>query len=916
MRRLAFTFIIVAVFAVSGGLSQTPEPSQASGGLPAGYEVAYNAGRTLRETGDVSSIRAAVSKFKDAARIARDAGAKYLESIALRSAGEAYKLLDDNQNALKSFADAHDIAPADKESFQADCLREMGLIFAQQGAYAKALALFVYEREIRVKLKDVPGEVGSLHNSAMVLNDLGDMQKAKTISEEILKYERQPGVDRHNLSATINNLAYVYYRLEDYNRAAQLYQEAFEIGDAENYGDVRSATQIGLGDSFHMLNEEPKALTHYERGLALAREIGNTVFQGDALWGIGTIYQNTGEKEKARQFYQRALVLQSATGAREQASKTLSALMSVWLELGQPQVAILYGKRSVNLNQEMRSEMKTLSKETQRLYIRSKEKSYRQLSNILIAEGRLPEAQGVLDLLKEQEYEQFTKLRSGETPDTVPYSKAENETVTKIDGLAALTSKQAELEDIRVQKGSLSIGEQAELKRILEVVEAANRAFRLSLDALRKSDASVGQKILDIQTDKNLQAALGDLRTELSTGVVALYTVIGTDDDKQAKQAGSGQQDRTTFGWVIMVTPEGRKAYSIDVDHLQENVQQFRAALSSPAYDPKPLAQKLYTAIFRQTSPKQTRTLENDLDQVLARYKDKTVMWSLDGVLRYVPMSALNDGKNYLVEKYRNTVFTHQSAVLLSKKDASKWETLGLGVSEDKTIDDKKFIALDGAKRELEDIVREPNEKTGILDGTRKLNKDFTKDATFDLLREGKYQAVHIASHFSFDPVDPSASFLVIGDGKLTFADFVDKDNLLRSVDLLTLSACDTAMSSNGKESEGFPFLAQSLGAKTVIASLWKVSDTGTPELMIRFYKLRAENPTMSKGEAFRQAQLSLLTGTADVSSSHAPVKAKRSEPISLDGSGVSLQPYTPDPAKPFAHPHYWASFVLIGNWR
>jgi CHAT domain-containing protein len=560
--------------------------------------------------------------------------------------------------------------------------------------------------------------------------------------------------------------------------------------------------------------------------------------------------------------------------------------------------------------------MKTLSKETQRLYIRSKEKSYRQLSNILIAEGRLPEAQGVLDLLKEQEYEQFTKLRSGETPDTVPYSKAEDETVTKIDGLAALTSKQAELEDIRVQKGSLSIGEQAELKRILEDVEAANRAFRLSLDALRKSDASVGQKILDIQTDKNLQAALGDLRTELNTGVVALYTVIGTDDDKQAKQAGSEQQDRTTFGWVIMVTPEGRKAYSIDVDHLQENVQQFRAALSSPAYDPKPLAQKLYTAIFRQTSPKQTRTLENDLDQVLARYKDKTVMWSLDGVLRYVPMSALNDGKNYLVEKYRNTVFTHQSAVLLSKKDASKWETLGLGVSEDKTIDDKKFIALDGAKRELEDIVREPNEKTGILDGTRKLNKDFTKDATFDLLREGKYQAVHIASHFSFDPVDPSASFLVIGDGKLTFADFVDKDNLLRSVDLLTVSACDTAMSSNGKESEGFPFLAQSLGAKTVIASLWKVSDTGTPELMIRFYKLRAENPTMSKGEAFRQAQLLLLTGTADVSSSHAPVKAKRSEPISLDGSGVSLQPYTPDPAKPFAHPHYWASFVLIGNWR
>src|SRR4030095_3140133 len=113
--------------------------------------------------------------------------------------------------------------------------------------------------------------------------------------------------------------------------------------------------------------------------------------------------------------------------------------------------------------------------------------------------------------------------------------------------------------------------------------------------------------------------------------------------------------------------------------------------------------------------------------------------------------------------------------------------------------DNLNFIALEGTKRELEDIVREPNEKTGILEGTRKLNKDFTKDATIQLLREGKYQAVHIASHFSFNPIDQASSFLVIGDGKLTFADIQDKDNLLGSVDLLTLSACDTAMDSNGK---------------------------------------------------------------------------------------------------------------------
>jgi CHAT domain-containing protein len=83
---------------------------------------------------------------------------------------------------------------------------------------------------------------------------------------------------------------------------------------------------------------------------------------------------------------------------------------------------------------------------------------------------------------------------------------------------------------------------------------------------------------------------------------------------------------------------------------------------------------------------------------------------------------------------------------------------------------------------------------------------------------------------------------------------------------------------------------------------------------MIRFYKLRAENPLMPKGEAFRQAQLSLLNGTTG--SGKPGTDDRRSDPISLDDTGVKLQLFTKDPAKPFAHPHYWASFVLIGNWR
>jgi CHAT domain-containing protein/Flp pilus assembly protein TadD len=912
MRHKSLILSILVYACVVGGLSQTPLPTPTDVDPRVETIVRLNGeAQILFSKGTPESLRSAIDKFLEAARLVKEFGDKTYEARCLVSAATAYSKLGDSANALKYIELASIEMPAGESRLGADILQNLGLIYNNIGEHGRAYAAFFEEFNIRARLNDEPGQIGALHNCAMILNELGDLQRAKFIYEKILDAERK-SEDKRALASSINNLAYVYWKLEDYIKAAELYQEAYDLAVDENMIDIQAATQIGLGDSYKKRSLHQQAKEYYNRGLSLSRQCHERTFEADALYGLGNVYQNTGDKQRAREFYDQALTLQEAMQAREQLTLTLAAEMSVWLELGQPKLAILYGKRAVNLNQAIRGGLGNFDKGVQRLYVRSKESAYRDLSNLLISEGRLPEAQGVLDLLKEQEYEQFSHLRSGESADTVPYSRAEGDLVTKIESLAVLTRRETDLEQAREENGKLSEAQKGELKTLLEDIEAANRAFRLSLDALGKAETSVTAKISEIEADKNLQVALSDLRKELKTGVAAIYTVIGTEEVKA--EGAAKPMLRSKFGWAILITPEGRKAYPIDVSHLEENVQTFRTALRTPDYDPRPVAQKLYNAIFRQTSAKQKTTLERDLTEIFSKYKDKTIMWSLDGVLRYVPMSALYDGKDYLVEKYRNSVFTKQSLLLLTKKDAAKWETLGLGISEQKTIDNLSFSALDGTRRELQDIVREPDEKTGILDGTRKLNNDFTKDATIELLRERRYQAVHIASHFSFNPTDQAESFLVIGDGKLTFADIQDKDNLLGSVDLLTLSACDTAMASNGKESEGFPFLAQSLGAKSVIASLWKVSDKGTPELMIRFYKLRAENPGMPKGEAFRQAQLSLLNGSFDNDSSTA--NGHRSDPVRIDGSAPALSPFAKDPSKPFAHPHYWASFVLIGNWR
>jgi len=83
----------------------------------------------------------------------------------------------------------------------------------------------------------------------------------------------------------------------------------------------------------------------------------------------------------------------------------------------------------------------------------------------------------------------------------------------------------------------------------------------------------------------------------------------------------------------------------------------------------------------------------------------------------------------------------------------------------------------------------------------------------------------------------------------------MDEDSELTfdNVDLLTLSACQTAVG-NGSEVEGLAMVTQGKGAKAVMATLWSVADSSTAQIMAAFYRLKKEQPSLSKAEALRQA--------------------------------------------------------------
>jgi CHAT domain-containing protein/TPR repeat protein len=303
------------------------------------------------------------------------------------------------------------------------------------------------------------------------------------------------------------------------------------------------------------------------------------------------------------------------------------------------------------------------------------------------------------------------------------------------------------------------------------------------------------------------------------------------------------------------------KKITISSQDLINKIFQFRSALANRESSTA-LGHELYSVLIKP--------IESDFIQ------DNTfqVMLSLDGALRYLPFAALYDGEAHLISRYNFTIFDNLNTSNFFISD-SKWEVAAFGVT--KALNG--FTALPAVKEEITAIVQ--TNTTGIYPGVFHLDDDFTLEELQRSINK-KFPVFHIATHFKFSPGAATESYLQLGDGStLNLNDF--KKLSLSGVELITFSACQTGLgggkSEDGVEIAGLSYLAQRNGAKTVIASLWSVSDKSTALLMSKMYGYLANN-NFSKSTALRKAQIDLMK------------------------------------SKDYSEPFYWAPFGLYGNWQ
>jgi CHAT domain-containing protein len=281
----------------------------------------------------------------------------------------------------------------------------------------------------------------------------------------------------------------------------------------------------------------------------------------------------------------------------------------------------------------------------------------------------------------------------------------------------------------------------------------------------------------------------------------------------------------------------------------------------------KPTATKLVETQSQQVYNWLLKPIESELQKSGVN----TLVFVLDGALRNLPMSALYDGKQYLVEKY--AVALSVGLQLLDPKPLvqEKLVALTAGLTEP-PFGFSKFGPLLGIKSEFEGISKAGVSTTSLLDG------DFKKKNLESEIAAASFNIVHLATHGQFSS-RVEDTFILDFDGQINVKDF---DTLFRSqsktvVELLVLSACQTATGDN-RAALGLAGAAVRAGARSTIASLWQIDDKSTAMFVSAFYQ-ELKTGKITKAEAVHRAQLKLLR--------HPNYKA----------------------------PSFWSSYVLIGNW-
>jgi CHAT domain-containing protein len=821
--------------------------------------------------------------------------------------GESGRGLEYAQKALALARQAKD------PRLEGKALSNLAQAYSQVGQTQQAIETLRLSIPI-LRAAGLPAEVGlAMNNMATLYYDLGDREKALALLNEALPLLRAAG-DRSGQARVMFSLGKSSFDTGNYQQALQLFQQAKSLAEAVGDRQVIAALHNGLGLTYQTMGQAQPAIENFLEALRLSREVRDRMRETNTLVNLGRLSAAANQFPQSAQFFQQAVQVAHTTGDTFIEAVALGGL--AWLERQRGNLAesrryieaalpLFEARRKQVVSQELRASFFASVQDYYQFHIDilmrlHKEQPSRGFDALALQAGEQGRARSLLETLAEAKAD----IRRGVSPQL--------------------------LERERSLQGQLNFRAQAQMKLLAnkhteEQAQAIAREVQTLTTELQQVEAEIKQKSPNYAALTQPQPlSLNEIQTKvLDADTLLLEYSVG---------------DESSYLWLVSrdsitsyalpkrseIEPVARRFYDLLTARNKrvkgETTEQWQARVVQADIDIPEAAARLSRIV---------------LAPVAAQLGKKRLVIVADGVLQYIPFGALPlvTASSSVVnpEGYPPLVVDHELVSLPSAStlDVIRRDVAGrqpapktvvaladpvFGKNDERVKGNRSNDARDTPRpdsiKELELV--EAAEDTGLANGElrvprlagsrkeaeeivamvpvteRKLALDFAASRDTATSSElSQYRYVHFSTHGFLDSVHPELSGIVFslvnerGEAQDGFLRAHEVFNLKLPAELVVLSACQTGI---GKEirGEGLVSLTRGFmyaGAPRVVVSLWSVSEMGTTELMVRFYReMLKEGKTPAA--ALRAAQVSLM-------------KEKR-----------------------WASPFYWAPFTLQGEWR
>ena len=607
-----------------------------------------------------------------------------------------------------------------------------------------------------------------------------------------------------------------------------------------------------LGRAYWKAGNQDKALEIYERGRQVISQGGLDDF--DAAWmlnGLGMVYMTRRDYAQAQHYFAESLAIAEKLNQLEIVYRNHGGLGRVYLRRQQPTEAIPHYARAIEIIETLRSSLDRA--EFRESFVEDKLPIY---AGMILAQVRTGNFEAAFNYNERARSRAFLDLLGSKVQLGRNRTLVEEE--RSLQGkLAAIRTALEELDSGTARKAGWN-----------QAIAELQKAYGAFLAKVRQENPEQSS-LMNVEplTLKEVQRLLDPGQTLLEYFVVA----------------------ERTYLWIVNRDDFELVPLRLSRDELVQKVNALRQVIAAlrPVDQYQKLSQGLYKIL---------------IEPARQSIRGKELVVVPHDVLHYLPFQALysEEGK-YVIEQYPVSYLSSASLLQFTKAKRKAGKERVLALANPDLGDPKKNLEF--AEVEAKEVQNAYPQSTLLLKGeaTEANGKQLSP----------RQDIIHFATHGELKESDPLSSALLLAkggrdDGRLEVREIFGL-NLHSS--LVVLSGCETALGklSTGDELVGLTRAFIYAGTPSVIASLWKVDDRATADLMRIFYKhLKSE----SKVASLRQAQLELIRahGQSDF-------LARRG----VGGFGKLGQ--TPAPKSQASvvstsHPYFWAPFVLQGDTK